>query len=302
MNEQSPKQPQFINPHPTTAEAQAKALRQGMLKQEYIFYIETNKIKPNPYQPRQEFDQPALEGLASSIKEHGLLQPIVVSRVEKSTPTGQDVEYQLIAGERRWRAAILVGLPHLPAIIKEQPSEQARLEMALIENIQRTDLNPIETARAYEKLVKEFGMSQRSIATKVGKSQESISNTLRLLLLPETIQQAIASGHLSEGHARTLLALASSQTQHNLFEEILTSQLSVRDTEERVRTIKAQQLRAPKSVIGLNPYFKDLIEKLEEALGTKVTLNPKGEGGKLTIEYFSPEELENILKKFAEPE
>lgn len=275
--------------------------RQGMLKQEYIFYIETYKIKPNPNQPRQEFDQSALEGLAASIKEYGLLQPIVVSRHESETPHGRDVEYHLIAGERRWRAAKIAGLPSIPAIIREEPSEEIKLELALIENIQRADLNPVETARAYHRLVKEFGLTQKAIAERMGKSQESVSNTLRLLTLPEKIQEAIAHGHLTEGHARAILALHAPEKQLNIFEEILTNQLSVRDTEERVRSIKAHALRSGKSVVALNPYFKELIEILEDALGTKVTLTPKGEGGRISIEYFSSEELENILRKFSKP-
>ncbi|RJQ14566.1 ParB/RepB/Spo0J family partition protein [Candidatus Parcubacteria bacterium] len=276
--------------------------RKAMLKQEYIFYIETNKIKPNPEQPRQEFDQEALEGLAVSIEEHGLLQPIVVYRVEKPTEAGQDVEYYLIAGERRLRAAQMVRLPHVPAIIKEKPSQQTSLELALVENIQRTNLNPIETARAYERLVKNFGLTQRAVAEKLGKSQESVSNTLRLLTLPEQIQEAISKGEISEGHARAMLALGMAERQIKLFEEILANHLSVREAEERVRQIKAQSLRSPKSLVGLNPHFRDLIERLEEVLGTKVTLSPKGEGGKLTIDFFSTEELDGILKKFVNRE
>lgn len=274
--------------------------RQGMLKQEYIFYIDIDKIKPNSQQPRQSINQEALEGLADSIREHGLLQPVVVSRAEKPTETGQDVEYYLIAGERRWRASRLVGLPQIPAIIRDQPSERVKLELALVENIQRSDLNPIETAMAYQKLVKKFGMTQKSIAERMGKSQETVSNTLRLLILPEQVRQAISSGDISEGHARALLALSSVENQTNLFEEILTSQLSVRDAEERVKQIKAQGLRSQKGVVTLNPYYKDLLDRLEDALGTKVTLHPKGDGGKITIDYFSAEELNGILRKFLE--
>ena len=275
-------------------------MRRGMLKQEYIFYIESDKIKPNPQQPRQNINQEALEGLATSILEHGLLQPIVVSRVEKTTETGQDVEYHLIAGERRWLASRLVGLTQIPAIIRAQPSEQMRLELALVENIQRLNLNPIETAMAYQRLVKEFRMTQKSIALRMGKSQETVSNTLRLLTLPEQVRQAISSGDISEGHARALLALSSAENQSNLFEEILTSHLSVRDAEDRVRQVKAQRLRSQRGVVTLNPYYKDLLERLEDTLGTKVTLNPKGDGGKITIDYFSAEELEGILRKFLE--
>lgn len=275
--------------------------RKAMLKQEYIFYVETNKIKPNPNQPRQEFDSAALEGLAASIKEFGLLQPIVVSRHETETPHGRDVEYHLIAGERRWRAAAIAGLPTMPAIIREEPSEEIKLELALIENIQRADLNPIETAKAYQRLVHEFGLTQKAIADRMGKSQESVSNNLRLLTLPEKVQQAIAHGHLSEGHARAILALHAPEKQLNVFEEILTNQLSVRDTEERVRALKAHAFRSGANVVSLNPHFKQLIEILEDALGTKVTLVPKGDGGRLTIEYFSAEELESILRRFAKP-
>lgn len=281
-------------------QARTRVGREGVLKEEYIFHIETHRIKANPNQPRRDFDDSSLKELSESIREHGLLHPVVVSRVEKPTPTGQEVEYRLIAGERRWRAAQLAGLPTMPAIIKES-TEKTRLELGLVENLQRENLNPIETAIAFKRLIEEFNLSQRQISQKMGKSQVAISNTLRLLSLPQEIQNALASNKIFEGHARAMLALTSSDQQFKLFEAIMKGGMSVRETEEEVRTLKASRLRRGQGVVMLNPYFRELIDRLETILGTKVTLVPKGEGGKLTIEYYSSEELEDLISRLAPP-
>ncbi len=276
----------------------ARIGREGILKEDYIFHIETGKIKPNPNQPRKDFDEETLKDLAESIRQHGLLQPIVVSRIENSTPTGQVVEYQIIAGERRWRASQIAGLPTMPAIIKDS-TEKTRLELGLVENIQRENLNPIEMALAFKRLIEEFNVPYRQIADKVGKSPSAVSNILRLLNLPPEIQQALSSNKIFEGHARAILALTSSDQQFKLFEAILRGGMTVREAEDESRRMKLEKGRKVRSAVVLNPYFRELIDRLENILGTKVTLVPKGEGGRLTIEYYSPDELEELIRKLA---
>ncbi len=174
---------------------------------EHIFHLEVEKIKPNPHQPRREFDEELLKDLAASIREFGLLQPIVVSKIEKETDTGTQVEYQLIAGERRLRAAKILGLERVPAIIRSIMKDTEKLEMAIVENLQRENLNAIETARAYAKLQDEFGLTQREVAARLGKSRETIANTLRLLSLPSEIKEAVAKNKINESQARLLLTI-----------------------------------------------------------------------------------------------
>lgn len=260
---------------------------------ESVFWIELDKIKPNSMQPRREFEESALAELAQSIREYGVLQPIVIVRSEFDTLTGRGVEYELLAGERRLRASKLAGLSQIPAIIKEAQPDKVKLEIALIENLQRQDLNPIEKARAFKKLIDEFGMLQREVAEKIGKSREVVANTLRLLTLPEDMQQAVAVGKITEGHTRPLLMLSGHpEDQKQLYENILINNLSVRDAERKARHIAQDRAR-----VLLDPETKALQEKLENILGTRVHIDKKGPKGKISIEFFSEEELKSISEK-----
>jgi len=260
-----------------------------------VFLVEISKIKPNPEQPRKYFDPTELESLAKSIKEHGILQPIVVSKIERErSDGGRDVEYQIIAGERRWRAAQMVGFPHIPAIIHSStPSERDLLKLALIENLQRHDLNPIEEALAYARLQEEFNLIQREIAEMAGKSREAVANAVRLLNLPQEIQVALKEGRLSEGHARILVSLDNGVQQINLYKSMLVNPLTVRDLEERVRQIK----KFSKTGAETDPRIKNIKNKLEEILGAKVNIQLRSKGGRIAIEYYSDDELRNILDK-----
>ena len=261
---------------------------------ESVFWIELDKIKPNSMQPRREFEESALSELAQSIREYGVLQPIVIIRNEFDTSTGRGVEYELLAGERRLRASRLAGLSQIPAIIKEAQPDKVKLEIALIENLQRQDLNPIEKARAFKKLIDEFGMLQREVAEKIGKSREVVANTLRLLTLPEDMQQAVAAGKITEGHTRPLLMLSQHpEDQKQLYENILVNNLSVRDAERKARYIAQDRARAL-----LDPETRALQERLENILGTRVHIDKKGPKGKISIEFFSEEELKSITEKF----
>lgn len=263
------------------------------MKEESIFYIEIERIKPNPSQPRRDFDQKNLEELASSIREYGILQPLLVTKIEEENPFGTKVYYQLIAGERRWRAAQLVGFPTVPAIIRESDN-QLNLELALIENIQRENLNPLETALAFDRLVNEFKLAHQDIANRLGKSRASVSNTLRILTLPLEIKEALAKKEITEGHARIILMLRDPEKQKLFLQQILEQKLSVRTANALLKRM-LQPLETPASPI--NPLLNTLVQKLEEDLGTKVLLNSFGDKGKLTIEYYSPEELQIILQK-----
>ena len=205
---------------------------------EAIFHIEVHKIKPNPHQPRRSFNEEGINELAASIREFGMLQPLVVTKIEKEVPTGTEIEYQLIAGERRWLAAKKLGLETVPAIIKNIDLERERLEMAVVENIQRENLNPIEAARAFAKLQDEFHLTQREIASRLGKSREVVANTLRLLDLPPYIQEAISAGQISESHGRLLLTISDTGTQQKLFQDLVANRLTTRELKNRVRPIR----------------------------------------------------------------
>lgn len=262
---------------------------------ESVFWIELDSIKPNSMQPRREFDEGALSELAQSIREYGVLQPVVVIRNEFDTATGRGVDYELLAGERRLRASRLAGLFQIPAVIREAQPDKVKLEIALIENLQREDLNPIEKARAFKKLIEEFSMLQREVAEKIGKSREVVANTLRLLTLPEDMQMAVAAGKITEGHTRPLLMLSGHpEDQKQLYENILVKSLSVRDAERAARFIAKDRARA-----SMDPETRMLEERLENALGTRVNIEKKGRGsaGKISIEFFSEEELKSISEK-----
>lgn len=262
-----------------------------------IFNIEVEKIKPNPSQPRKTFNEPSLRELANSIREFGFIQPLVVAKKEIETPTGIDVSYELIAGERRLNAAKLLGLRLVPAIIRNISFEREKLELAIIENIQRENLNPIETARAFQRLQEEFRMTQREIAAKLGKSREVVANNVRLLDLPQYIQDAIIDGSLSESHGRLLLTIDDPSSQKALFDDITTQKLTTRDVKDRVKNITHRSTTADVHS-QLTPELQEAQEHLSSALGAPVEIHKGAENGKITITFYSEEELDNIIKKF----
>lgn len=253
-----------------------------------VIFIPLERIAPNPRQPRASFDPEEMEELTNSIREHGILQPLIVTYDDTS---GQ---YTLIAGERRLIAARQAGLESVPAIIHEA-NEQQRLELALIENLQRTDLNPLEAAEAYRQLAEEFNLSHEEISQRVGKSRTAITNTLRLLKLPESVRQALLEGRISEGHARALLTLPTPQAQIAALQTILEKGLSVRQTEELTRTLIGHKTSSkPRS--APSPEITSLEERLRQKLGTKVRLRHGRKGGSLTIHFYSEEELDALIQ------
>lgn len=269
------------------------------LKTEPIFHIEVEKIKPNPHQPRQDFNEDSLKELAASIREFGILQPLVVTKIEKETDFGADVEYQLIAGERRLMAVKMLGWERVPAIIKTISHKSEHLAMAIVENLQRANLNPIETARAYAKLQDEFNLTQREIATRLGKSRETISNNLRLLNLPNEIQQAVSQNKINESQARLLLSIDEPATQIALFNDLMAQNLSVRELRQRIRTKKdSQQPTADSQQLNaIDPEMLSLQERLTEILHTQVKIEKAKEGGKIIISFYSQEEIRGIIDK-----
>lgn len=272
----------------------------NLLVQGPVFLIEVDKISPNPQQPRRDFDETALQELASSIREFGVLQPIIVTKLEKETEIGTQVEYQLIAGERRWRASKIAGLERIPAIIKSVNLARDRLELAILENVQRENLNPVETARAYAKLQDEFGLTQREVAARIGKSREVVANTIRLLSLPTKIQEAIAKSQVSESQGRLLLTVEDPKQQDMFFEDLLRNNLSVRDLRARIqsmRVVKQVDTVIQNFPITVDPEAESIQKELESALGTKVKVDRSGETGKLIITFYSPEELRGIVAK-----
>lgn len=264
-------------------------------QKESIFLIEVDKIKENPLQPRRDFNEAELKSLADSIRERGILQPLIVTKIEEEIPSGLKVSYELVVGERRLKAAKMSGLNFVPAIIRPKTEAKEKLELALVENIQRTDLNAIEKARGYECLTKEFGLTQKQIAEKVGQSRELVANTVRLLQLPIEIQKAIESGKVSEGHGRAILALNDNNQRLALFNEILTKNLSVRAVETLGRQIKGISKRIKENTV--DPETKILESRLEDFLGTRVKLAKSGNRGRILIEFYSSEELNAILDK-----
>lgn len=265
-----------------------------------VFWIEIEKIQPNPYQPRREFQDDALLGLSNSIREHGILQPVLLSKREIETPMGLEVRYELIAGERRWRAARMAGLSQIPAVIRRGiPDDRLKLELAIIENVQREDLNAIERAKAFKQMVDEFHMVQKDIAIRVGKSRELVANTLRLLALPEEIQFAVIEGRISEGHARAVLSAGDDAIkQLRVFNEIVADRLSVREAENRARQVAGKML-VPRKRMGQaqDPEIRQWQNQLQERLGTKVQLQKMGDRGKIIVEFYSDEELRGIIDK-----
>lgn len=247
-----------------------------------------DEISPNRFQPRKYFDDDKLEELVTSISENGILQPVVVQK--------SDTGYELVAGERRWRASKKAGLKKIPAMIREVSDTKA-LELAIIENIHRQDLNPIEEAEAYKRLAEDFSLTQEMIAEKVGKSRAAIANILRLLNLSRNIQENLISGKLSMGHARALLGLENNGQMHAMCQEILKQGLTVRQTESKVNRLKKpEMLKLASSMKKKNIFIRDLEKELERKLGTKVEVSPKKTGGKLVVSYYSDDDLERIQK------
>lgn len=259
---------------------------------EKIIEMKINDIEPNRNQPRKVFDEEKLTELADSIKEHGVLQPIIVTK--------KDDYYQIIAGERRWRASKVAGLKTIPTIVRDYDEKKIR-EVALIENIQRENLNPLETARALKELMEEHNLTQEELSKTLGKSRSAIANTVRILNLDERVLELVGEGKLSEGHARSLVAIESPQKQYKLALDIINLDLSVRDTENMVREEKEEKKNAKSKkntkIDKLDIIYKDIESRLKKALGTKVSFKPSTKSkGKIIIEYFSSEELERILE------
>lgn len=249
--------------------------------------IPIRRILSNPYQPRRRMDEEALKGLRDSILEHGVIQPILVTETIEG--------YRLVAGERRLRAAELAGLERIPAVVR-QLADSGQLELALVENIQRADLNSIEEAHAYHQLIEEFGFTQETVAGRVGRARSTVTNTLRLLELEPSVQAAIADGSLTEGHGRTLVGLEP-QFQARLLDSIVGQSLSVRQTEELVRRLKEPRPSASRKKGRADPDLERVEEDLRRSLGTKVSLARTRRGGRIVIEYYSDEDLERLYER-----
>ena len=262
-------------------------------KSEAVFQIEVEKIVPNPEQPRRHFDEESLRELANSIREFGIIQPLIVSKISEEKENGTEVHYELIAGERRLMAAKMVGLRTVPAIVKHISVGREKLELAIIENIQRADLNPVEEARAYSRLQDEFRMTQREIASRLGKSRETVANAMRLLNLPSEIQTALETGQLNESQARLLLQIDDIAKQKDIFYSILTDKPSVRALRQRIKDSSF-----PKTEVrSVDPTLDAIKNRLEEILGTKVDIKTEGDKGKITINFYSSEELSSLIEK-----
>ncbi len=261
-----------------------------------IFFIDTHKIVPNPYQPRRDFDEARLKDLAESIRQYGVLQPLVVSRIEiPNEDGGFNVNYELIAGERRLRASRIAGLTQVPAVIRKEENPMMKLELAIIENLQREDLSPIDRTRSFLRLASEFGLSHAEIGRKVGKSREYVSNSLRMLQMPQEIIDALSAGKITEGHTRPLLMLNDRpEEQSVLFKEVVYKKMTVRETERIARGIAKEKVR--KHSLLPDPEIEEMENKLAESLGTRVHIDRKEAGGKITIDFFSKEDLDELLK------
>lgn len=252
-----------------------------------IFKVSINDIKPNEEQPRKYFDPEKIVELAESIKEHGIIQPIVLKK-DGST-------YTIIAGERRWRAAKTIGLKEVPAVIMDLSDKQV-LEVSLIENIIREDLNPIEEALAYKKLIKDFNLTQEEISKKVSKSRSAIANCMRLLNLDKRVQDYLIDGVISEGHGRAILGIDDNNIQYEIAQKIIDEDLNVRQTEKLIKNFGNNKVKVEKKII-VNPYHRDITSKLEGYFNTKVTLNEKKDNkGKIEIEYYSEDDLQRIIE------
>ena len=263
-----------------------------------VLEVPLDLITANPHQPRKGFDQEKLKELSDSIKEHGIIQPLVISTQGEVKGKPENQKYSLIAGERRLRAAKLAGLKTVPAILREANS-QDHLVVALIENVQRADLNSLEAASAYQALSVEFGLSHEEISKRVGKSRSAVTNTIRLLDLPDVVQQAVRKNQISMGHARALLVLPTIKAQSAALQTILTQDMNVRQTETLVDKLKGKKKKKPPKKDGKSPELKSLEEDLQAALGTKVRLTRGKTGqGTITVHYYSDEEFNTIMDIF----
>ncbi|WP_368489247.1 ParB/RepB/Spo0J family partition protein [Clostridium sp. BJN0013] len=259
----------------------------GEESQKDIKYVNIDLIVANKSQPRKKFDKDKILELSQSIKEHGIIQPIVVNEIEDNT-------YSIIVGERRWRAAKLANIKEIPAIIMNL-SDSEILEVSLIENIQRQDLNPIEEALAYKKLVTDLNLTQEELSNKIGKSRTTITNCMRLLNLDDRVQDYLIDGIITEGHGRALLSLESGDLQYKLAQTIIEKNLTVRDIEKLIRNFNSHKEPQQNRSKEQNVYYLDIKDKLENLFGTKVSLMDKKNKGKIEIEYYSQEDLQRIL-------
>lgn len=246
-----------------------------------------NLIKSNSDQPRKAFDDDKIAELAESIRHHGIVQPIILKK--------ENENYIIVAGERRWRAAKLLGLKEVPTVIMDLSDKQV-LEISLIENIQRQDLNPLEEAMAYKKLLDDFDLTQEELSKRIGKSRVSITNTIRLMNLIPTVQQYLIEGVISEGHGRVLLAVSDEQMQISIAQKIIDEKLSVRETEALIRGLAKEKKKDTRIMNKNNIYYKDVSDRLQNFFGTKVNIYDKNNKGKIEIEYYSPEDLQRILE------
>jgi ParB family chromosome partitioning protein len=269
---------------------QTEGLRDVDRSNDQLLEVNVAEVKPNPYQPRINFNERALAELKDSIREKGLIQPITVRRVNS--------HFELIAGERRLRAAIEIGLKKVPAYIMKVETKEEMLELAIVENVQRERLDPIEQANAYQRLLKECKLTQDEIAQKIGKDRSTITNMLRLLRLPAVIQKSVAAGEVSVGHARTLLVLEETEDQIQIWEKLLKNDFSVRKLERVVKELSEEKssklIKSRKKSI----HILKIEEKMRDIFGTKVNLRTKKEGGSIDIEFYSPEDLNRILEIF----
>lgn len=255
-------------------------------KENGINVISINLIKANIDQPRKNFDEEKIIQLSESIKEHGIIQPIILKKEGET--------YNIVAGERRWRAAKIAGIKEIPAIIMDL-SDKEILEISLIENIQRQDLNPIEESIAYKKLIDEFNLTQEQLSNRIGKSRTSITNCLRLLNLDKRVQEYLIDGVITEGHGRAILSIEDKELQYKLAQSIIDEGLSVREAEKLIKSIITEKKNLQPEAKAKNPYYIDIKDKLENLFGTKVLLMDKKNKGKIEIEYYSKEDLQRIL-------
>ncbi|MBO6792441.1 MAG: ParB/RepB/Spo0J family partition protein [Balneolaceae bacterium] len=257
-----------------------------------VLNVPVDHIRANPHQPRTEFDEERLDELADSIKTHGLIQPITVRYIGEK-------RFELIAGERRLRASKLAGIAEIPAYIREADDEQS-MAFALIENIQRQDLNPLEVAMGYKRLIDEFEYTQAEVANRVGKNRTTVTNMLRLLNLPDFIQTALINDQISIGHARALITIEDQALQAKLLKNIINEEWTVRQVEDAVRAVNApeKKKKASSKKPPSNPFYDEISNRLRNTLSTKVNVKPKAKGGEISIEYYSEEDLERILNIF----
>ena len=280
-----------VVPEKTTDDTTEESNRSTIGHKKTAMIVKISSVEPNVNQPRKQFDEDALLELSESIKQYGVLQPLLVSDKKDY--------YEIIAGERRWRAAKLAGLKEIPVIVKEF-SEQELVEISLIENIQREDLNPIEEAQAYKRLLTEFHLKQDEVAERVSKSRAAVTNSIRLLKLNEDVQRMVVDEMISTGHARALLAVENPEEQYNLAQRIFDEKLSVRETEKLVKELlNPKKKREEKFSQGALLAYQSLEEKMKSIIGTKVQIHPKdNKKGKIEIEYYSESELERIVELF----